>query len=192
MKMLSGAHSSSRPGRTSVTNISASAPSAPGCSFSSSCVIFSSTYSDTLQWVCCLIWVAMVKTFVQQKQEKANKLAPSNTTFSRRENLLLMWLTRYSAYCMSWCFHLYKDIAGKTRLLNLWPIRLSHGSMFPGGRTEWIHVYSKRWQTNPSTGDRNKSMLQIGWKQGICVKTSESGHQIGFVMPTAERTCLFL
>lgn len=192
MKMLSGAYSSNRPGRTSVTNISASAPSAPGCSFCKFLCYFSSTHSDTLQWVCCLIWVAMVKMFVQQEQEKPKKLASSNTTFSRRENFIFVWLTRHSAYCMSWRFYLHKVIAGKTQLLDLWPLRKSHGSMLTSGRTGWTHFYSKYWQTNPSPGDRIKSMLQIGWKGRICKKTSEWEYQIGFAMPTAERTCLFL
>lgn len=153
MKMLSGAYSSSRPGRTSVTNISASAPSAPGCSFCKFLCYFSSIYSDTPQWVCYLTRIDMVKVFVQQMQEKAEKLAASNNTFSRTENI---------CFCGSQdilrivCLDVLSFTRVQQERLNFWPIRKSPGCMFQGGRIAWIHIYSKCCQINLSTEDRKE------------------------------------
>lgn len=153
MKMLSGACSSSGPGRTSVTNISASTPSAPGCSFCKFLCYFSSIYSDTLQGVCYLTRIAMDKVFVQQMQEKAEKLAPSNNTFSRTENI---------CFCGSQdilrivCLDVFSFTRVQQERLNFWPIRKSHGSMFQGGRIAWIHICSKCCQINLATESRKE------------------------------------
>lgn len=153
MKMLPGAYSSSRSGRTSVTNISASAPSAPGCSFRKFLCYFSSIYSDALQWICYLIRIAMDKVFVQQMQEKAEKLAPSKNTFSRRENTCF-WGSQDILRIA--CLEVFSFTRVQQERLSFWSIRKSHGSMFQGGGIAWIHICSKGCQINLSTEDRKE------------------------------------
>lgn len=73
----------------------------------------------------------MVKVFVQQMQEKAEKLAPSNNIFSRTENI---------CFCGSRgilrivCLDVFSFTRVQQERLNFWPIRKSHGSVFQGGR----------------------------------------------------------